>query len=601
MSAFGTNPNCADEDGDGFSVVGGDCSDRDPQAYPGAIETRDGVDNDCNGRTDDALVEEQGSFGQSVASPTDVTLPVRIRGTISSPQDSDHFRMMLTEPTRMVFKLRNRDTFQGWLFLYAQETFEWLETPSVGSDLTIELGAGPWTFAVSYIANEAGADGGYELTVSEASPAAVTIVAPPAVHALAGVVRLTSPAIPPDLEHVFPLAARFWVEREGWVGSREMNASGSAALTWSAVPDIGHCGLSYRVQYFSDGIPASPISLPAGFSDSHGGCSEATTFHRLTVNILSAGVGEILREPASAEGVYPAGTRVCLSAVESGGVSLLSLSGDGLDVSNCVTMSADRTISAEFGATPTPQITWVNTAGAGAEIAPNTWLEIFGFDLAPPTTPQAGVLWSDAPEFRVGLMPTQVGGVSVTVNGKRAYVWFVCSSTTNSGCIVDQVNVLTPLDGRVGPVDVVVNNSGAASAPFEVNMQPAAPSLLRAGGTSYVLATHADFSLVGPASLFPGHSTPAVDGETIALYGVGFGLPETPLTAGSASQSGRLPVLPVCTIGGAPATVVFAGLISPGLYQINLTVPGESAEGDNSVQCEYVEERTPDGNLLFLR
>ncbi len=42
-----------DLDGDGFSEDAGDCDDLDASAYPGALEICDGVDNDCNGLSDE--------------------------------------------------------------------------------------------------------------------------------------------------------------------------------------------------------------------------------------------------------------------------------------------------------------------------------------------------------------------------------------------------------------------------------------------------------------------------------------------------------------------------------------------------------------------
>ncbi|MBN1944502.1 MAG: hypothetical protein JW797_02450 [Bradymonadales bacterium] len=44
-----------DLDGDGFTVCGGDCDDLNETAYPGAPEILDGVDNNCDGFTDEGL------------------------------------------------------------------------------------------------------------------------------------------------------------------------------------------------------------------------------------------------------------------------------------------------------------------------------------------------------------------------------------------------------------------------------------------------------------------------------------------------------------------------------------------------------------------
>jgi uncharacterized protein (TIGR03437 family) len=117
----------------------------------------------------------------------------------------------------------------------------------------------------------------------------------------------------------------------------------------------------------------------------------------------------------------------------------------------------------------------------------------------------------------------------------------------------------------------------------------------------YVVATHADNTLLAPASLYPGSSTPAKPGETVAIYAVGLGLPSAPLTGGSASQSGSLPVLPSCQIGGDPAAVSFAALISPGLYQLNLAVPLGATDGDNTIGCTYRGSATPATNLITVQ
>jgi uncharacterized protein (TIGR03437 family) len=136
-----------------------------------------------------------------------------------------------------------------------------------------------------------------------------------------------------------------------------------------------------------------------------------------------------------------------------------------------------------------------------------------------------------------------------------------------------------------------------------MTMVVSSPSFPLVGATQYVVATHADNSLVGPTSLsVPGYPfTPARPGETIVLYGFGFGLPTTALVNGSSIQTGVLPTLPAIQIGGVPTTVKFAGVISPGLYQINVVVPSTAQSGDNPLTCSYNGLPAPGGDLIAIQ
>jgi uncharacterized protein (TIGR03437 family) len=261
------------------------------------------------------------------------------------------------------------------------------------------------------------------------------------------------------------------------------------------------------------------------------------------------------------------------------------------------------TYTANFSASATsgkPTIQSVTTADGGATIAQNTFIVIRGTNLVPATTPASGVIWNNAPSFASGSMPTQLNGVSVTINNKSAFVYFFCSAATDPACSQDQLNILTPLDSTVGPVSVLVTSDAGASAPFTATMHAQAPAFLLFGATEYIAATHSDNSWIGPTSLYPGASTPARTGEEIQLYAVGFGLPSMALVNGSATQSGSLAVLPKCTVGGAPAAVAFAGLIDPGLYQVNLTIPVGAVSGDNAVSCSYNGAVTPSGAVVSV-
>jgi uncharacterized protein (TIGR03437 family) len=71
-------------------------------------------------------------------------------------------------------------------------------------------------------------------------------------------------------------------------------------------------------------------------------------------------------------------------------------------------------------------------------IHPGEWISIYGSNLASSTA-----VWT-------GNFPASLGGTSVTINGKSAYLWFVSSG---------QINAQAPADTATGTVPVVVTNS----------------------------------------------------------------------------------------------------------------------------------------------
>lgn len=240
--------------------------------------------------------------------------------------------------------------------------------------------------------------------------------------------------------------------------------------------------------------------------------------------------------------------------------------------------------------TPT-QITLGNTTNAAANIqvvAANSWITIKGTNLAPAGDTRN---WQSS-DFVNGQMPTSLDGVKVTLNGVNAYVDYISPT---------QVNALAPPTLQPGLVQVQVNNNGNQSATAALQLQAYSPAYFTFNGGSYVAAVHANGNIIGPATLFPGYSTPAARGETIQVYGNGFGPISTPVTPGASTQSGSLPVMPVITIGGAAATVTFAGLISPGLYQFNVVVPASVSPGDNPIVATYGGFATQAGTLLAVQ
>ena len=198
-------------------------------------------------------------------------------------------------------------------------------------------------------------------------------------------------------------------------------------------------------------------------------------------------------------------------------------------------------------------------------IQPGSWISIYGDKLAPSTA-----VWN-------GDFPTSLNGVTVTVNGKPAYLWFVSPG---------QINVQAPDDLTQGPVIVAVTTpSGTTVA--TVGLAPMSPSFsLLDSRHVAAIAFNSDgsYSVVGPTGAFPYPTRPVAAGETLVLYGVGFGPTADPVPAGQLYASATPTTGPVpVTIGGKPAAVSFVGLVGSGLYQINVTVPEGLAPGDQPV------------------
>ena len=228
-----------------------------------------------------------------------------------------------------------------------------------------------------------------------------------------------------------------------------------------------------------------------------------------------------------------------------------------------------------------------NAEGEAPNIAPNAWVEIKGAGLSLTGDTR---IWRGA-DIVNNQLPTKLDGVSATVNGKPAFVYYISPA---------QINILTPPDAMSGSVPVVVTNGTTLSATFTAQAQAASPSFFVFNGGPYVAATHALGNLLGPATLYPGSTTPAKPNEVITVYANGFGSTSNPVVSGSISQSGNLSPLPVIKIGGSAAAVQFAALVSPGLFQFNIVVPPNAPDGDLPITATYSGVNTPAGTLITI-
>jgi uncharacterized protein (TIGR03437 family) len=210
--------------------------------------------------------------------------------------------------------------------------------------------------------------------------------------------------------------------------------------------------------------------------------------------------------------------------------------------------------------------------GAHTTIAPGTWIEIYGSNFA------AGTQGWAAEDFDAGFAPTKLGGIEVSVGGRKAYVNYVSPG---------QINAQVPANVGVGPQPVIVTTPSGTSTAFTINVESVKPGLLAppsftVSGAQHVVALFPDnTTYVLPPGAIPGlNSRRARPGETITLYGIGFGAVTPAVAPGQiASQLNTLTAPYTIRFGGTPASVSYAGLAPNfvGLYQFNVTVPAVAA------------------------
>lgn len=233
----------------------------------------------------------------------------------------------------------------------------------------------------------------------------------------------------------------------------------------------------------------------------------------------------------------------------------------------------------------------LNGADFSAAVSPGSWIAIFGSNFGSTTRS-----WT-AGDIVNGELPTALDGIGVMVNGKAGAI---CFTSPN------QINAQAPDDVNAGTVDVVITTPGGQSDPVQITLQKEAPALFAFSpqNSRYAAAVASDGTLLGPPGLFgnPATTRPARPGETISLYGNGFGSTTPSVTTGQAFQ-GAAPLVnnPLVTIGGVSASVAFAGLAATSLYQFNVTVPSGIAAGDQKISITVDGLHTQDNLFLTVQ
>jgi uncharacterized protein (TIGR03437 family) len=205
----------------------------------------------------------------------------------------------------------------------------------------------------------------------------------------------------------------------------------------------------------------------------------------------------------------------------------------------------------------------LNSASRTRQVSPGSLITILGTNLA------------DSDKAGSGPLPRTLGGVCVTAN--EMAIPLISTSPT-------QIDAQLPaqLTGTRVTLTVRSTRLGQSSPGVQVAVTPTAPGVfsLDVGGMKTAAIIHAsDFALVTP-------DYPAERDETLLLYTTGLGPVNPDVQAGELAGVDPFSVTTdhiQVTVGGHPYPVLWSGLAPymVGIYQINIYVPGDRAEGDS--------------------
>jgi hypothetical protein len=251
---YGPNPDCGDQDHDGFSPLQGDCNDQRATVYPGAADRVNGVDDDCDGAADETLYSNPAGGSLSFTLPAEISV---------DQSDRNEYRFSLKPSGRVQFELCAPQNGFAQLNFYdvADTSINHLPTYGGCNRRSYSLKSGTWHFEVYNNLL------GYSLAVQKAAPWPLppwARTAPPRSKGRSFV--LTARTALPKLPRR-PTQVRFWVSGQGFVGTVPYRPAVSFAWTPPSGVDPVARGLTYRAEILADGVPAYAITPPQGFAE----------------------------------------------------------------------------------------------------------------------------------------------------------------------------------------------------------------------------------------------------------------------------------------------------------------------------------------------
>ena len=308
------------------------------------------------------------------------------------------------------------------------------------------------------------------------------------------------------------------------------------------------------------------------------------TMNYLATGSSPSGSVSFALQPASPDGYYNAQASVSVTATALPGYRFRNWSGDlsGSSPSGTVSMSSPRAVQALMDKVPfVAPAGVVNGAGTTPVngVAPGSVVSIFGANLA-----------SDVFSGQSSPMPQTLGGVTVHI-ADRLLPLFFASPT--------QINVQVPTDLSPSQQTLTVSSTGQPDVQAQFNMVQDAPGIFpqSINGQTFALALHADGSTITPSS-------PAAQGETITIYGTGFGGTTPARPAGLAVPSSPVYVLndPASVqLNGVPlqVTSAFALAGSVGVDAIQVLVSGDGLPTATNAQLTITVNGQTSNTILL--
>jgi uncharacterized protein (TIGR03437 family) len=362
--------------------------------------------------------------------------------------------------------------------------------------------------------------------------------------------------------------------------------------TFKVLPQVTINSVPQGMQFSVDGSPCTTpcvvsrasgtmqVAAPSSISSSavsrmdFGGWSDGTTAATRTINfnaptqtfsasfhsswalvttVSPVGSANFTFTPPSPDGFFPDGTQVTVTVAPATGFKFLKWAGDfsGNFTTGYLTMTGPHAITAYTVAVPAIAPAGImSAAGATPDgtMAPGSIISIYGQNLAP-----ALQLGSTNP------LPQTLGDITVTIGNYILPLLFVSPT---------QINAQLPSELADGDYTLMVHQTGQPDVPGKLTVSRDAPAMFtqtNAQNQPLVLAVHQDGTLVT-------FDSPAIRGETISIYGTGFGPYVTTIIDGyfvPATPAANVYDPVVLNVGAIAKTPDFAGA-APGTVGLTL-------------------------------